>query len=86
MIKQHFDLLNTVQEQLASFRHIMRMKPHALLVSRASFTWLIRVFQDEMKVYGVCPVDFERWTYTDGSDTVRIMIDEMADDYTVKVI
>ena len=86
MIQQRFDLISTVHEQIETFIQIMRMKPHALMLSRAAFSWLIAIYQEEMTCYGVCPVDFEKWTYNTGRYTVRIMIDEMADDYAVKVI
>ena len=86
MFKQHFDLVGYLHERIAEFEAWHGLKPQALIVSPQAFTWLVSAFAEDQQYYGVSPIDPSTWTYNTGTACVRIIIDEMAEDFQAKIL
>lgn len=86
MYKQGFDLVEYLHERITEFEAIRGITPQALILSPAAFTWLISVYSEEQKYYGISPIDMRTWTYQTGNASVRIVIDEMARDFQAKIL
>ncbi|MAT40127.1 MAG: hypothetical protein CL946_11045 [Ectothiorhodospiraceae bacterium] len=85
MLRERFDLVATVHEEIARFRHSYEVPPTKILLSPRAFEWLLAVFREDQRILGVSPIDIDTWTYTDGKSQLSIVIDEMLDDYTIVV-
>jgi hypothetical protein len=86
MLRQRFDLITELHEEIVRFREGKGIEPKVIILSPASFEWLVAIFEEDKRVLGVSPVDTDTWTYNTGIETLRIMIDELLDDYTIKVM
>ena len=86
MLKQGFDLVGYLHERVSEFERWHGIKPQALVVSPSAFTWLVRTFAEEERYYGVSPIDIRNWTYNTGTACVRIIIDEMANEFQAKIL
>lgn len=85
MLKERFDIIGQLYEEIADFKGRGGISPTAIVLSPAAFEWLLAVFQEDERILGISPINTERWTYSTGQDTLRIIIDESLDDYTLKV-
>jgi len=86
MLRERFDLVTQLHEEIAKFRETRGIEPKAVMMSPAAFEWLIAIFQEDRRILGVSPVNTSDWTYDTGVETVQLLIDEALDDYTLKVI
>ena len=86
MLKQGFDLVGYLHERVSEFELWHGIKPQALVLSPSAFTWLVEVYAEEQRYYGVSPIDIRTWTYNTGTASVRIIIDEMANEFQAKIL
>ncbi|MDH7516472.1 MAG: hypothetical protein QHI48_11435 [Bacteroidota bacterium] len=86
MLKERFDLITHLQESLKAFEEEHGIKPQAVVLSPAAFSWLVTVFHEDERYFGVSPVDFERWVFHTNTSSVKIIIDETADNFEVRVL
>ena len=86
MLRQRFDLITELHEEIVSFREGKGIEPKVIILSPNAFEWLLAVFQEDERVLGVSPIDTENWTYNTGIESLKILIDELLDDYTIKVM
>ena len=82
MLRERFDLVTQLHEEIAKFRESHGIEPKAVLMSPSAFEWLIAIFQEDRRILGISPINTADWTYDTGTDTIQLRIDESLDDYT----
>lgn len=86
MLRERFDLITELHEEIVRFREHKGIEPQAIMLSPTAFEWLLAIFREDKQLLGVSPVNTENWTYNTGVESLQILIDETLDDYTVRVI
>ena len=85
MLKERFDLVTQLHDEILRFRILHDIAPETIILSPAAFEWLLAVFQEDKRILGVSPINTDDWTYDTGISTLQIMIDETLDDYSIDV-
>lgn len=85
MWKEHLDLVRHLHEQIDDFTERTGADPSIMTLSPSAFQWLVSIFREDEIVLGVTPIDADSWTYSTDRCTLRMVIDELADDYEITV-
>ncbi|MBN1447406.1 MAG: hypothetical protein JXA28_05700 [Bacteroidetes bacterium] len=83
---EDFDLISQVHERIFSYLNSHDHPPAALLLSPAAFHWLREIYVEEYRILGSSPLSEKDWTLRVNETRIAIRIDEMLDDYDVRLI
>ena len=83
---EHYDIINALHDHLEEFRARHAMDPKVLVLSPASYHWLRSIHNDELSQQPVDDTpDIGDWSFAIDDLSLRIEIDEMADDFTIRL-
>jgi len=85
MWKEHFDLVSQLQETISRYIARHGKAPTSMILSPAAFEWLLAIFSEDKKIFGVSPIDYRNWTYNTDRHSISIVIDEMTDNYEIRL-
>ncbi len=86
MLKERFDLVAHLHDSIVAFETERGINAQAVVLSPAAFSWLVTVFSEDARYFGVSPIDYDKWTYNTNTGSVSIIIDETADNFDVRVM
>ena len=81
---EDYDIIHSVHDRVEKFRERTGRLPVVLMLSPEAYQWLRALQEEELSARPAFPLIGD-WYFTIGELRLRVEIDEMADNFTIRV-